>query len=134
MIAKAPLLLSSTEDSNKAALYGQKLWNKKLLPLQGDFIFANITQGVALGYELLPFQGEMAKPCFFFHAKPPGSFYLFTFLPFFCPNHKPPFSYLCIRNIKRKMKTYEKERNFATTLDRGDDDDAGSMCLFSTGG
>ena len=60
---------------------------------------------------------------------------LFTFLALFvCPNHKPLFSYLCTRNIKRKMKTYEKERDYSTTLDCSSDDDAGSMCLFSTGG
>ena len=29
----------------------------KLLPLQGDRLTPVITQGVALGYELLPFQG-----------------------------------------------------------------------------
>ena len=133
MIAKGPSLRCSTEDSNKAALYGQKLWNKKLLPLQGDFIFANITQGVALGYELLPFQGERGKHCFFCHAKPPGSFYLFTFLPFFVPTINPLFLIFAPETLK-EMKTYEKERNFATTFDRGSDDDAGSMCLFSTGG
>ena len=30
---------------------------KKLLPLQGDRLVSIITQGAALGYELLPFQG-----------------------------------------------------------------------------
>ena len=30
---------------------------KKLLPLQGDRLASIITQGAALGYELLPFQG-----------------------------------------------------------------------------
>ena len=30
----------------------------KLLPLQGALLIANYTQGVALGYGLLPFQGE----------------------------------------------------------------------------
>ena len=29
----------------------------KLLPLQGDRLASIITQGAALGYELLPFQG-----------------------------------------------------------------------------
>ena len=29
----------------------------KLLPLQGDKLASMITQGAALGYELLPFQG-----------------------------------------------------------------------------
>ena len=39
----------------------------KLLPLQGDKFASIITQGVALGYELLPFQGvlliEAFSPC-----------------------------------------------------------------------
>ena len=30
---------------------------RKLLPLQGDRLASIITQGAALGYELLPFQG-----------------------------------------------------------------------------
>ena len=32
-----------------------------LLPLQGDFVDDIITQGVALGYVLLPFQGVLDK-------------------------------------------------------------------------
>ena len=35
----------------------------KLLPLQGDKIASMITQGAALGYELLPFQGVWDKTC-----------------------------------------------------------------------
>ena len=43
------------------ALYGQKLYVLsgvlKLLPLQGDRFASVITQGAALGWGLLPFQG-----------------------------------------------------------------------------
>lgn len=41
-------------------LFLKKLFSRKkrkLLPLQGDRLVSIITQGVALGYELLPFQG-----------------------------------------------------------------------------
>ena len=34
----------------------------KLLPLQGDKLASMITQGAALGYELLPFQGVWNLP------------------------------------------------------------------------
>ena len=60
-------------------------------------------------------------------------FYFFTFLHLNVPSISPLFLTFASETLK-EMKTYEKERNFATTLDRGDDDDAGSMCLFSTGG
>ena len=33
----------------------------KLLPLQGDNLASITTQGAALGYELLPFQGVLGK-------------------------------------------------------------------------
>jgi len=33
----------------------------KLLPLQGDELIATYTQGAALGYELLPFQGVWSQ-------------------------------------------------------------------------
>ena len=36
----------------------------KLLPLQGDRFAFMITQGVALGYELLPFQGVLIMGAF----------------------------------------------------------------------
>ena len=35
----------------------------KLLPLQGDRFASVITQGDALGWELLPFQGVWGKTC-----------------------------------------------------------------------
>ena len=35
----------------------------KLLPLQGDKLASMITQGAALGYELLPFQGVWNRAC-----------------------------------------------------------------------
>ena len=62
---------------------------------------------------------------------------LFTFLPFYLYSFVPtinPFFLTFAPETLKEMKTYEKERNFASTLDRDDDDDAGSMCLFSTGG
>ena len=46
---------------NKAPCKGKSFVNclilVKLLPLQGDKLASMITQGAALGYELLPFQG-----------------------------------------------------------------------------
>ena len=46
---------------NKAPCKGKSFVNclilLKLLPLQGDKLASMITQGAALGYELLPFQG-----------------------------------------------------------------------------
>ena len=33
------------------------------MPLQGDKLASLITQGAALGYELLPFQGVWGKTC-----------------------------------------------------------------------
>ena len=46
---------------NKAPCKGKSIVNclilLKLLPLQGDKLASMITQGAALGYELLPFQG-----------------------------------------------------------------------------
>ena len=46
---------------NKAPCKGKSFVNSlillKLLPLQGDKLASMITQGAALGYELLPFQG-----------------------------------------------------------------------------
>ena len=46
---------------NKAPCKGKSFVNclilLKLLPLQGDKLASLITQGAALGYELLPFQG-----------------------------------------------------------------------------
>ena len=47
--------------NQQGALYGQKpcklTSSLKLLPLQGDKFASIITQGAALGWELLPFQG-----------------------------------------------------------------------------
>ena len=60
-------------------------------------------------------------------------FYLFTFLLLNVPSIYFFFLTFAPETLK-EMKTYEKERDYSTTLDRGDDDDAGSMCLFSTGG
>ena len=108
---------------------------KSFCPYRATLFLLTLPRVLPWAMSFCPFQGDRGKPCFFCHAKPPGSFYLFTFLPLFvCPNHKFIFSYLCTRNIKRKMKTYEKERDYSTTLDCSSDDDAGSMCLFSTGG
>ena len=56
---------------NKAPCKGKSFENclilVKLLPLQGDKLASMITQGAALGYELLPFQGVLLigafSPC-----------------------------------------------------------------------
>nr|WP_294826907.1 hypothetical protein [Prevotella sp.] len=51
---------------NKAPCKGKSFENclilVKLLPLQGDKLASMITQGAALGYELLPFQGVWNLP------------------------------------------------------------------------
>ena len=48
----------STENET-LRLFSKKTFSRKrkLLPLQGDRLASIITQGAALGYELLPFQG-----------------------------------------------------------------------------
>ena len=48
----------STENETLRLFSSKKLFHvRKLLPLQGDRLASIITQGAALGYELLPFQG-----------------------------------------------------------------------------
>ena len=48
----------SIENETLRLFSQKKLFHvRKLLPLQGDRLASIITQGAALGYELLPFQG-----------------------------------------------------------------------------
>ena len=50
--------LFSIENETLRLFLQKKLFHvRKLLPLQGDRLASIITQGAALGYELLPFQG-----------------------------------------------------------------------------
>ena len=51
-----PIFLTGNETLR---LFSKKTFSRKrkLLPLQGDRLASIITQGAALGYELLPFQG-----------------------------------------------------------------------------
>ena len=63
---------------NEAVYDARTLGLPRMLLLGLQHLFAMFGATV-----LVPIQGERGNTCFFCHATPPGSFYLFTFLPFY---------------------------------------------------
>ena len=56
-----------------------------------------------------------------------------TFNIFFVPFVSEKIATFASETLK-EMKTYEKERDYSTTLDSSSDDDVYGMCCLSTGG